>query len=72
METDSTWKRKILLLGGLIGALTGLAAAYAIVRRAEREGEQLQLGASDGLKLGMDVLRFLRQVSSLGGGGGRT
>jgi hypothetical protein len=71
METDSTWKRKILLLGGLFGALTGLAAAYAIVRRAEREGEQLQLGASDGLKLGMDVLRFLRQVSSLGGGGGR-
>lgn len=37
------WKVRVLLLGGLAGALTGLAAAYLLVRRAEDRGVEPRL-----------------------------
>lgn len=73
MEQDETlvvenWKPKVLIIGALIGALTGLGAAFLLVQRAEKQGIKPSLGAREGISLGMLVFGLLRQVAQLGGG----
>lgn len=67
MTDENSWRGRTLLLGALIGALTGLGAAYVLVRRAEEQGEPPRLGAGEGVRLGMGVLGLLRMISGLGG-----
>lgn len=62
------WKPKILLTGLVLGAAVGLGAAYLLVQRAEREGETVEIGAGEAVKLGLLVFGLLRSVSQLGGG----
>jgi hypothetical protein len=64
MSPDSNWRGRTLLLGGLLGALTGLAAAYLLIRRSE-EGRP-KIGAGEGVRLGLLLLGLLRQVTELG------
>ncbi len=52
--------------GVLIGALTGLAAAMLLNRRAERDDSSTAITAGDGLKLGVMVVGLLRAIASLG------
>ena len=54
-----------IVLGAIIGAITGAGAGYLLTKRIE-EGEQIQLTAGDGIKLGGSIVAFLRQVSTLG------
>jgi hypothetical protein len=63
---DTQWKSKVLLLGGVIGALLGVGTTYLLVQQSERRGEPLKLGTGEGLRLGILVLGMLRQVASLG------
>ncbi|RME88847.1 MAG: hypothetical protein D6770_05955 [Anaerolineae bacterium] len=63
---NSSWKVKTLALGAVIGALTGLGAAYLLVRRAEQKGEPLAITSSQGLRLGMLVVGLLRQIARFG------
>ncbi len=63
MSDDRDWKRQTLLVGALIGALTGVGVAYVLIRRAEEQGEPLRIGAGEGVRLGMGVLGLLRLVS---------
>lgn len=57
---------RILVFGALVGAATGLAAAYLMQRRAEETGTEVSLTAGDGMKLGLLVMGLLRAVASLG------
>ncbi len=66
MSEGDRWKAKTLLLGALLGALTGLGAAYLIVRRAERAGGGIELSTGEGIRLGTMVLGLLREVAQLG------
>ena len=59
-------RNRILLYGALFGAATGLIGALLLQRRAEQEGTQLNITASDGMKLGVMVIGLLRAVASLG------
>jgi hypothetical protein len=66
MNSDPNWRGRTLLLGGVLGALTGLAAAYLLIRRSE-EGEQPpKIGAGEGVRLGLLLLGLLRQITELG------
>jgi len=58
-------KSKIILAGGLIGAVTGIGIAYLLAQRAERQGGEMQLSSGEGLRLGLLVLGMLRQVADL-------
>ena len=60
-------KSKVLMMGAVIGALTGLSTAYLLTRNAEREGEDLAISAGQGLKLGALILGTLRQILQLDG-----
>lgn len=64
--TDNSWQIKVLVLGAVVGALTGLGAAYLLIQRAEQD-EGLQLSPGDGVKLGLSVFGFLKQITQLGG-----
>ncbi len=60
---NSNWKAKALIIGGLVGALTGLGAAYIMVQRSE---EPPDVGPTDGIKLGLLLLGLVRAVGDLG------
>ncbi len=54
-----------IILGAILGAVTGAGAGYLLTKRIE-EGEEIRLTAGDGIKIGGSIIAFLRQVSSLG------
>jgi hypothetical protein len=62
---DTAWKTKVLVGGVLIGAVTGLLAAYMLTQRTSEE-EGFHMNAGEGVKLGVAALAFLRQVTQLG------
>ncbi len=66
MNPDSNWRLKTLVVGGLIGAFTGLTAAYLLIQRSEETGEPPAISAGQGIRLGLLVLGLLRQVGELG------
>ncbi len=68
VEMDTSWTGQVLIIGGVVGALTGLGAAYLLIQRARRRAEPPNLNASEGVKLGLLVFGLLRQVALLGGG----
>lgn len=59
-------KNKIIFFGALIGAATGLVAAFLLTRRAEKNESETAITAGQGLKLGVLVFGLLRAISSLG------
>jgi len=59
-------QNKTLLFGALIGAVTGLAAAMLLQRRAEKTGTETAITAGEGIQLGVMVLGLLRAIASLG------
>ena len=68
VELDSSWTGQVLVIGAVIGALTGLGAAYLLIQRAKRRAEPPNLNAGEGIKLGLLVFGLLRQVAMLGSG----
>jgi len=66
-ETLPNWKPKVLVIGGLIGAVLGLGAAYLLIQSADRQNRPLALSTGEGIKLGLLALGTLRQVAQLSG-----
>ena len=65
---DNSWKIKTLIIGGVLGALTGVGAAFLLTRRAEQSGKPLTISAGKGVQLGVIITAFLRSLLSLGEG----
>ena len=68
---SSNWKAKLMLLGGIAGALIGVGAAYLYVRSvdAEQGGQALaprRVKPTAAVSVGLSVLGLLRQIASLG------
>ena len=58
-------RNKVLLIGALAGAATGLVAAMMLQRRAERTGSEISLSTGEGIQLGMMVLGLVRSIATL-------
>lgn len=56
---------KVLLIGALAGAATGLVAAMMLQRRAEKTGTEISLSTGEGIQLGMMVLGLVRSIAAL-------
>ena len=54
-----------IVLGAVLGAITGAGAGFLLAQRIE-EGDEIQLTAGDGIKIGGSIITFLRQISNLG------
>ena len=68
IEMDTSWTGQVLVIGVVVGALTGLGAAYLLIQRAKKRAEPPNLNAGEGIKLGLLVFGLLRQVAMLGSG----
>jgi len=66
MSRNPNWKSLTFLIGGSIGLLTGLAAAYLVVKKQEEGGEKLRLTSGDGAKIGMGIATLLKTISEAG------
>ena len=65
-KKDTSWKLQTLVIGGVLGALIGVGAAFLMAKRAEQKGTTLSITPGKGVKLGMLVAGLLRSVFSLG------
>ncbi|MBI5963284.1 MAG: hypothetical protein HY863_07405 [Chloroflexi bacterium] len=58
--------RNTILFGALLGAVTGIAAAVLLTRRAAKNERETAITTGEGLKLGVLVFGLLRAIASLG------
>jgi len=65
MNLSQNWKTKTMLIGTVIGALTGATAAYMLIQQADKKNTQPKLNAGEGVKLGIGILGVLRLVSDM-------
>lgn len=56
---------RVLILGALIGAVTGLVAALMLQRRAQRTGTDITLSTGEGIQLGVMIMGLLRAIAAL-------
>jgi hypothetical protein len=66
MDEMNNWKTRAMIIGAVIGAITGLGAAYILVRRAEEAQTKPQLTTGDGVKIGMGLAGVLKLISDIG------
>jgi len=66
MQSTSDWKSKFLIVGALVGLISGLLAAFFLIQRAEQKQIQPKINAGDGVKVGLGVLGVLKLISDLG------
>jgi hypothetical protein len=59
-------KNKTLVMGALLGAITGLLAAALLQRSVEKNERETALTTGEGLKIGALVFGLLRAISSIG------
>lgn len=65
---QENWRPRVMVIGGVIGLLAGLLAAYLLIQRAEKQNQKPELNAGEGVKLGVLVFGLLRQIATLGEG----
>lgn len=65
---NSNWRARTLLVGGIVGLITGLGTAYLIIQRSDEDEQPPNIGAGDGVRLGLLLLGLMRQVGELAGG----
>jgi hypothetical protein len=63
--SDLDWRTKTFIVGGIAGALFGVACAYIYVRSVERRGEPPELAPGDAVGLGLTALGLLRQIATI-------
>jgi len=67
MSEKQNWKPFAYIVCGTIGLLTGVAAAYILIKNQKDAPEQkAMISSKDGLKIGVGLISLLRQVAELG------
>jgi hypothetical protein len=66
MEVD--WRQRTFLIGGVLGALLGIGAAYIFVNAAEQNGQEPEVTPGTAVTIGLSLLALLRQVAAIGEG----
>jgi hypothetical protein len=59
------WKTKTFIFGGIIGLAAGIVASLVVVQQAEKHQSKPALSTTDGIKLGLGLLTFLRLMSDI-------
>ena len=55
-----------VLIGGVLGALLGVGAAYLLTRRATQKGAPLSITPKKGVQLGVLLAGLMRSILQLG------
>jgi len=59
------WRTRAFVVGGIVGAMFGLASAYIYVRAAEKHGTTPELTPSDAVGLGLTALGLLQRIATI-------
>ena len=62
---EPSWKAKALIVGGVVGALVGLGAAYLYIRNIEETGETPQIATKDAMTIGFSLVSLMRQIANM-------
>jgi hypothetical protein len=66
---DMDWRGKAFVVGGVLGALLGLGAAYIYINAADQSGgEAPELSPGTAVTIGLSLLALLRQVAAIAEG----
>ena len=66
IQPDRSWQNKIMIIGGVGGAILGLATAYLMVRTANEKNEgPPQLTTADLLKASVNIIGVVRGIAAL-------
>ncbi|MGB8252178.1 MAG: hypothetical protein WCF08_03110 [Anaerolineaceae bacterium] len=60
------WKTQTILIGTVVGAVTGALAGLLLIKRAEQTQQTPSITASDGVKIGVGAMGLVRMISDLG------
>lgn len=66
MNQSKSSNSKILFIGGLLGLMSGLLAAYLLVQKSQEREKDLSISAGDGVKVGLGILGVLKLISDIG------
>lgn len=58
------WRTRAMIIGGVVGAAVGIAAAYMIAQRSQ-DDQPPEMSVGEGVKLGVLVFGLLRSISNL-------
>ncbi len=66
-DSDASWKTRVIVIGTLIGAVTGLGTAYLLIRTAEeKRGGRPHISTGDALKAALGLVGVVRGIAALG------
>ncbi len=60
-----SWKPKMIIVGGLIGALVGLGSTYLLAENMERTGRKPTISTREGFSLAVLLFGVIRSVANL-------
>jgi len=68
-DNEGNWRVKVLIVGGVLGALLGVGSAYLMVRTAEEAGRKSpEIGTGDAIRIVIALIGLVRGIAALGDG----
>jgi hypothetical protein len=67
MDRTENWQTKVLITGGVLGAVLGLATSWLLVRTSrETRGGPPAISTGDAIKVGITTIGLVRAIAALG------
>jgi hypothetical protein len=64
---DDNWSMRVMVVGGVLGALLGLTTSYLLVRTSrEVHGGPPAITTGDAMKVGITAIGLMRAIAALG------
>jgi hypothetical protein len=67
MEKTENWQAKVLITGGVLGAVLGVLTSWLLVRTSrETRGGPPAISTGDAIKVGITTIGLVRAIAALG------
>lgn len=67
LENEENWQMKVLVTGGVLGAVIGLLTSWLLVRTSrESRGGPPAITTGDAIKVGITTIGLVRAIATLG------
>lgn len=63
--SSEQFRNRVLVFGGVLGALIGVFGAFLLIQGKERRGGEIKVTPNEGIRLGLIVFALLRNIYDL-------